>query len=148
MAAALKLKAISATDTKERRGRRPLHLCRKLAKPRGKVKQLALVDKRTTFGRLITSFKRDLVLRFVERYGREPDALDETLIQSCCTIRANLIPLEQKILEEGLNAYERTSFASLSNTFRLQLGLLLDYPMEVEAMRQNAEARLVKAYDR
>src|SRR5215469_6285200 len=73
MAAAPKLKAISATDTKERRGRRPLHLCRKLAKPRGKVKQLALVDKRTTFGRLITSFKRDLVLRFVERYARAPE---------------------------------------------------------------------------
>jgi hypothetical protein len=131
---------------RDRRGARPLHKWHRWPNRERNERQFAKIDRRTTMGRLLAQFKRDLEARVTKRnYGTPPDAVDAALIIDACLIRADLAELERQLFGTGQPGVQQNAFVATLNAFRKTLGMLGCGEMaEMDRKRADTSRRAVE----
>jgi len=137
---------MTALAERDRRGARPVHLWHKWPDRERRERQFIRIDRRTTMGRLLAQFKRDLEARVTKRNnGNPPDAVDQALIVDACLIRADLAELEKQLFETGRPGVQQNAFVATLNAFRKTLGMLGCGEMaEIDRKRADTSRRAVE----
>jgi len=130
----------------DRRGARSMHRWNKWPDRERRIVDLHKIDRRTSLGRVLAQFKKDLETRVIEKRGRPLDAVDQGFIVDACLLRADISRMEKSLFETGNPGVPQNAFVATMNAFRKTLGMLgLGETAEVERHKVETSSRAVEA---